>query len=108
MPSERRGNPARRVAGFLLFRCDLEHCDACLARALGLPLAEVRAAAERLARSPAFLRDRWRCVRCRDVGLVTRALPTPVLALKHRSRARLLAELGELEPRPARPTPEPA
>ena len=80
---------AARARGFLILHEGTDFCDDCLARALGVEADEARATLTTLAKSAAFLRDRWTCKSCRTSALVTRAIATPTFALNRRSRTRL-------------------
>jgi hypothetical protein len=78
-----------RARGFLILHEGADFCDDCLARALGISAAEARTAVAALAKSAAFLRDRWACKSCRGHLLVTRAIPNLTFTLSRRSRNRL-------------------
>ena len=80
---------AARARGFLILREGADFCDDCLARALGVDAAQVRATLTTLAKSPAILRDRWTCKFCRRSTHVSRAIANPTFALNRRSRTRL-------------------
>jgi hypothetical protein len=62
-----------RIADVLVQNARTDLCDACVAAELRATVAEAADAAARLARSPDFLRDHWRCGRCGSRRMVTRA-----------------------------------
>jgi hypothetical protein len=67
-----------RMRTFLLRARGADCCDDCVARAVGLEVADVATAGRILARQPAFLRDTWYCASCGAWTQVTRALrPRP-------------------------------
>jgi hypothetical protein len=82
-------DPADRARAFLILHEGTDLCDECLARAVGIPVAEAPTVLARLAKSVAILRDHWRCTACRAQSLVTRAIPNATFALSRRSRHRL-------------------
>lgn len=62
-----------QVADVLVRNARTDLCDACIAGELRRAVGEVQDATARLAASPDFLRDQWRCGRCGSRQLVTRA-----------------------------------
>lgn len=63
----------RRVVDVLVTNVRLDLCDACIAAEVACAVAVATAAADRLAASADFLRDQWRCGRCGNRTMVTRA-----------------------------------
>jgi hypothetical protein len=62
-----------RIADLLVQNARTDLCDACVAAEIHSTVAEAADVAARLARSPDFLRDHWRCGRCGSRRMVTRA-----------------------------------
>jgi hypothetical protein len=62
-----------RIAVFLMANRNLELCDRCLARALGIDPSTGYRAAVKVARSEAFIRHFGDCSDCGVARLVTRA-----------------------------------
>ena len=77
--SRRRSAPdatlINRVADALRRQPCVDLCDACLAHDVGIRPADVEDTITHLGTSSAFLRDTWRCARCGEQTLVTRARP---------------------------------
>lgn len=92
-----RRSPGDLLQGFLAFRPNLDYCDACLAKAVGLGLEETRATMRDVSRHDAYLRDSWKCGACGKNGLVTRALSNRLLRdrpLRLAARAARVVPLG--------------
>jgi hypothetical protein len=62
-----------KVADVLVRNTRTDLCDRCIAEDVGCSVSEAGEAAVRLAGSPDFLRDQWRCGRCASRQTVTRA-----------------------------------
>ena len=83
-----------RILAFLSFNQNQDVCDHCLAAGAGISVQEAEAVTIRLARSPAFLRDRWHCSQCQARGMVTRALPKRIIALRGSLETRVRRRVG--------------
>jgi hypothetical protein len=63
----------RRIVDVLVTNVRVDLCDACIAAEVRCAVTVAAAAADRLAASADFLRDQWRCGRCGNRAMVTRA-----------------------------------